>query len=100
MAFVTSASTDEEVNAALDDNADYDVSASVVKAKNYIVAARIYLRRKAEEMTKGGVSVRDDYQKTTEALAKAERWWAANDSSAVTASGGGRVRQFSFEEFR
>lgn len=99
MAFVTSASTDDEVSAARQDNADYDVSDSVTKAKNFIVATRIYLARCADQVSKGGITVQEAHEKIQAELAKAEKWWAANDTSA-TAAGQGSVRQFSFENFR
>lgn len=102
MSFVTSESTDAEVSAARQDNADYDISGSVAKVKNFIVATRVYLTRCADEVSKGGVTVQEQYQKIQGELAKAEAWWRANDTSASTPQyrGGTRLLGVAAEGWR
>lgn len=98
---LTSASTFAEVRAAYDDNLDYDLVASVTKAKDFIQAARFLLRRLTMEMTHGQSTVRDDPKKISGELAKAEAWWRANDATASgAAAGAGRVRHYDTRDFR
>ncbi len=54
MASITSASTDAQVEAAYDDNAGFREDQDVAKAKTFVTACRILLRRLANSMGKGG----------------------------------------------
>ena len=94
MASLSASSSLTEVKAAYDDNLDYDLVGSVEKAKNFIQAARMLLRRMAEEVAHG-----DDYRKIAAELDKAENWWRASDATAAAAAIGA-VRHFSLEQFR
>ena len=99
MASLSASSTLAEVKAAYDDNLDYDLVSSVDKAKNFIQAARMLLRRMAEEVAHGDDRIRDDYRKIAAELDKAENWWRASDATAAAAAGGA-VRHFSLQDFR
>lgn len=99
-AYVTSASTNAEVRGAYDDNADYDVIASTTKAKLFIVAARVLLRRTLTQQGVGAHSMSDDPAKIREELERAMAWWRANDDNASGARPPSRVHHFSLENFR
>lgn len=65
MAALSSASTDTQVEAAYDDNADYDVPPSTSKAESFIQACRILLRRRASVISISGRSLnRETIQKS------------------------------------
>lgn len=100
MAFVTSASTLAEVKAAYEDNVQYDVGGGVTMAQEFLVAARIYLRRMAQQTSKAGTLLQDEYRKIEAEITKAEQWLGANNPSATTAVAPGGVRHLSVENFR
>jgi len=93
---LSSSSTLAEIQAQYDDNADYDVEGSTAKAKLFIEACRMLLRRMMEEVRKGGSSVRDAYQKIENQLDMAIEWWQENDTTTES----GEVRVASFEYYR
>lgn len=93
MAFVNSTNTLEEINAARMDNADYEASGSVEKAKNFFVACEVYLVKHADAVRNGEVSAEEDYRKIRESITEAKKWWRANDTtaSAPVYAGGTRL---------
>lgn len=95
-----SSSTLAEVQAAYDDNCQYDLNASVDEAKAFIAACRILIRRSTEKARHGESELWEDVSRLQAALEKAEAWWAANDTAATTSVSGGSVRGFSLENFR
>jgi hypothetical protein len=99
---LSSSSTLAEVEAQYDDNASYDLSGSVASCKLFIEAARLLLRRMADEVQAGGGSrVRQERSVIQQQLDDARRWWMSNDPNAGIASGAASsVREISFEEFR
>lgn len=97
---LTSSSTLAEVQAAYDDNADYDVENDTAKCKLFIQACRIYLRRMVNRADHGAASVWDDYEKVEAELKAAKAWLQANDSTAAPTVSPGSIRHVSFENFR
>lgn len=99
---LTSASTLADVQAQYDDNVSYDLNGSVSSCKLFIEAARILLRRMADEtQASGGARVRQERTVIAAQLADAQRWWMSNDPNAGVVSGGGNgVKELSFKEFR
>ena len=95
-----SSSTLAEIKAAYDDNLDYDTAASTTKAKAFVQAARMLLRRMAQEITHGGRGVVDDYRKIEGELAKAESWWRNNDSAATGSTPAETIKHVDFRSFR
>lgn len=97
-----SASTLEQIEAQYDDNASYDLNGSIASCKLFIEAARLLLRRQADEIQGGGGSrVRQDRTVLERALDAAQRWWMASDPSAGRTGGASNaVSEISFEEFR
>ena len=81
---LTSSSTDAQVRAAYEDNADYDTTASVAKAKLFVQACRIRLSRMQDEVAHGDARVQESYQKIADQLDAATSWWSANDEDATT----------------
>lgn len=96
---LSSASTLAEIQAAYDDNLDYDLSGDAAKCRQFIQACRMLIRRRPEETQNGTSRIRDDYHKLQVELTKAETWLAANDSTASTRAGT-RVTHADFTEFR
>jgi len=98
---LTSSSTDAQVSAAYDDNADYDLvsGGSVEKARNFAQALRLLVRRGAEEMQKGNERMRDTWLKYQNELEQVMRWLARNDPNNVS-GGKGTVTYFDFRNFR
>lgn len=74
MSTLTSASTDAAVQAAYDDNASYDEDASVAKAKAFITAARILLRRSYQSLSDGGSSMQQKIDLLKDEIAEAKQW--------------------------
>jgi hypothetical protein len=54
MATLTSASTLDEIKAAYDDNASYSEDGSLAKAKAFVTACRLLLRRTPRRVALGG----------------------------------------------
>ena len=96
MAFVTSANTLQEIKDAFDDNASYKVEGDIAKAKEFIVAAMVYLRRVVDLTTQGDTTVRDEPEKIQKMLESAEEWWTANDAAATSGRVGGQAKHLSF----
>lgn len=96
MAALSSSSTDQEVWNAFDDNAAYDVDGSITKAKLFIEACRILLRRRPTEVSVGSESTAFDAVAIQKALEGAREWLALNNTSA----NGGSVRHLSFRNLR
>ena len=80
---LSSTSTDAEVKAAYDDNADYDINESASQAGQFIVACRILIRR----LPKSGKRGQSEFELTPGELRKsidaAKQWLAANGRTAV-----------------
>lgn len=62
---LTSTSTDAEVDAAIDDNANYDLVSSASKAKEFINALRIKLNRMLKRAVHGGRGGGQEWEKDT-----------------------------------
>jgi hypothetical protein len=99
MAYVTSSSTIAQIRAAIQDGADYDVSNSVTKCKEFIVACRALLAIIAAAVSSGEHSVTESPERIEALMKAAEMWLAANDSTFNSASKG-FVTHGSFEYFR
>lgn len=99
---LSSSSTLTEVNNQYDDNVSYDLNRSVSSCRLFIEAARMLLRRMADEVQAGGGSrIRQERSVIQQQLSDAMRWYLANDPTAGTSSGASNgVRELSFEEFR
>ena len=80
---LTSSSTDAQVDSAFEDNADYDVAASggVQKAKDFVHACRILIRRRAGGANSGseGVDYAENIRSIKEQMTAAQDWLAIND---------------------
>lgn len=96
MAALSSSSTDQQVWNAYDDNSAYDVDASVDKAKLFIEACRILLRRRPNQISVDGTSTTFEAGAIQKALDDAREWLALNNTSA----NGGSVRHKSFRYLR
>lgn len=95
---LSSSSTLAEIKAAYDDNLDYDLEDSVTKVKAFVQAARMLLRRMAQEIGGHGDNhVADDYRKIEAELSKAVAWWRANDSTVAPA---GSIKHVDLRDMR
>lgn len=98
---LTSSSTLAQVQAAYEDNADYDLVASVAKARLFIQACRFLMLRLPAAGSSGDASttLSQNLTEIRTAMQRAEQWLAVSGGS--TAGGGGpSVKHTSFEEFR
>lgn len=88
--YVTSSSTYAQVLAAYDDNASYDVEDDSTKAKQFIVAARILLRRLPKLAGHSGSQTALSPELIRRELEDAESWHkskAAVESSSTNKQG-------------
>lgn len=97
MSTLSSASTNAQVEAAYDDNASYAEDASVTKAKAFITACRIILRRKSGRSGKSGAFVEFDRNLIRQELQAAQAYVSANDTTA--GAGGAGVKILSVRDF-
>ena len=79
MASVSSASTTAQVRDSYDDNASYVEDNSIVKARRFVTAARILLRRTASQTIKGAnqITLRPDLLERE--IKDAQLWLEARD---------------------
>lgn len=92
---LSSASTLDQVKAAYDDNASYDVDDSTTEAQIFIAACRILLRRLPASARQGGeMSIDLDLRVIRDELKRAVRWYNAK------AGVGAGVRFSDFSSFR
>jgi hypothetical protein len=90
-------STDAQVWAAYDDNASYEEDGSLTKAKAFITACRILLRRLPKRQKSGGAEIETDPTRLSKEMEEAKQWVASNPSSSAAA---GSVRFADFNGFR
>lgn len=98
---LTSTSTLSQVQAAYEDNADYDLVGSTSKARDFIQACRYLLLRlpaQSSELDKN-VGLRENLAEIRSAMQRAEQWLQTNGGTDGSDSTGG-VRYTSFEGFR
>jgi hypothetical protein len=83
---LSSASTDTQVRAALDDNASFEEDASTTKAQAYLTALRIWRRRLSESASASdsGQSIVRDLKWVDEEILRAKAWLEANGISSVS----------------
>ena len=97
MATLTSSSTDAEVWAEYDDTASYEEDASVSKAKRFVTACRILLRRRPTISESGSKKIEFDSELIASETSEARRWLAINGEPSSLATS---VISTSFEDFR
>lgn len=95
MSSLSSASTLAQVEAAYDDNASYAEDGSVAKAKAFVTALSILLRRSPAEAGTRESHVRLSPELLYKQLTDARAWLQANDTG-----GSPRVTRVSFENSR
>ncbi len=86
MATVDSSSTDAQVEAAYDDNSSYQEDDSVTKARAFITAARILLRRYFSSDTEDNTSRSRRIESIENELERARKWLELNDSTRSSTS--------------
>ena len=89
--------TNQELRDALHDNADFEETSSVTKARAYITAAVRFLSLEPVNQSDQGSSLQYAAQQINDQLKRARAFVAANDASSFPTS---RVRFFSTDEFR
>lgn len=82
MSDLNGSSTTAAVQAAYDANASYAEDNSITKAKAFITACRILLRRTASNMVKGSNQVSLNVPVLQRELEKAQEWFEARDPDA------------------
>lgn len=98
MSTLSSSSTDAEVWAAYDDNASYEEDASITKARAFITACRIILRRNPKQTTRaGGLGLVLSPELIRADMQAAQTWLVVHDTSDNPNPG---AVQFGFAEFR
>lgn len=98
MADLTSSSTIAEVCAAYDDNCLYDIDGSTTKARLFIQACRILLRRRPEMTSTDGLSAKYPTSVIETELRRAQAYMAANSAASrrqsVRVADTSRIRDF------
>ena len=98
MSDLSSSSTLAEVQAAYDDNASYEEDSSIAKARAFVTACRLLLRRVPSLMRDGEKhEIQVDLKNIQAEMQRAQRWIAG---AAGVGSGGAGFVQSSFENFR
>jgi hypothetical protein len=100
MAFVDSNTATEDVEAAYEDAAQYDMGGGVTMAKEFVVAARILLRRISKTMKRGDLEVEKRIESIEAELNRATKYVRENDTAATSGRSGGQVRHFDLGGFR
>lgn len=100
MSTLTSSSTDAQVFAAYDDAASYAEDDDPAKAKLFVTAVRILLRRLPTFSAHGTARTQLSTELLQKQLERAEEWLASNDTETVSAGGAGVATHFSLEGFR
>jgi hypothetical protein len=101
MSALTSTSTDAQVFAAYDDNASYAEDNSPAKARAFITACRILLRRVPKETGTREAHLTLTPDLIQKEMQAAQDWVSANpDTSGSGASSGGSVTRANFNNFR
>ena len=96
MSTLSSSSTWAQVKAAYDDNASYEEDGSASKARAFVTACRIILRRLASRAANGDQEVEFDPKLIQSELNAARQYVATADPATHT----GGVTFASFEDFR
>lgn len=89
--------TNQSLRDALHDNADFEETGSVAKARAYITAAVRFLSLEPMNQSDQGSSLQYAAQQINDQLKRARAFVAANDDSSTDTT---RVRFFSTEGFR
>lgn len=97
MSTLSSASTDAQVEAAYDDNASWFEDQSVTKAKAFVTAGRMLLRRLYSSQAKGGNSLTFRIDLIKQEVDEAMEFVRKHDSTFLT---GPRVTRGSLFNFR
>ena len=96
MSTLSSTSTLAEIQAAYDDNGSYLEDASVAKARAFVTACQLLIRRTARRSRHGPAEVEVDVEQLRSDLREARAWLATND----TARHGPRATLVSLEHYR
>lgn len=80
MPTLTSASTDAQVEAEYDDTASYAEDLSVAKARRFVTACRILVRRYESSMTKGANALSKRVDLLRDELKDAQAWLEARSA--------------------
>lgn len=99
MSTLSSSSTLNEVEAAYDDNASYAEDGSVAKAKAFITACRMLIRRLPAEAGTRESHVRLNPDLIRKEMEAAQAFVSANDTGS-SGSAGPAVTVVSFQNFR
>ena len=83
MSSLSSSSTLAAVEASYDDNASYAEDGSVAKAKAFVTACRILLRRLSPEVGTRESHVRLSPELIRKEMTEAQAWLQANDTGAT-----------------
>ncbi len=103
MSTLSSASTDAEIRAAYDDNASYEEDNSSSKARTFVTACRLLLRRMPKMATHSAIQLALSPDLVQNELLYAQQWLAVNScagGSGNSSGVNGGVKHFSFEWFR
>lgn len=98
---LNSDSTLAEIQAAYDNNANYDIEGSVSKARSFVLACRLLLGRTMKRVRSGGAGgagfeTERDPGQLERRMREAEAWIARHDPGLR----GGLVRHFDLRGFR
>lgn len=98
MSTLDSSSTLAQIEAAYDDNASYEEDGSVAKAKVFVTACRMLVRRYRKKVQRGGgTAIETEVARLQDELKRASTYVAQHDTAG---NRGGGAKYVSFENFR
>lgn len=86
MSTLNAESTNEEVWESYDDNASFEEDSSPAKARAFITASNILLRRRPARSVVGGTDIQFDAKAVIDQLAYCRTWLANNATSGTLPS--------------
>ena len=99
MSTLNSSSTEDEIEAALIDNASYEEDRSVSKAKAFLTALRIRIAQAQSNVAEGATAIQYDLNMLYQQSNEVRRWLAENDTSPKL-NPTGNVKFISFKNYR
>jgi hypothetical protein len=100
MSTLTSASTDTEVESAYDDNASYAEDNSLAKARAFVTACRLLIRRVPGQLGTSGHARTFDMELLQNEMTTAQEWITTHAGASGESDAGPRCTRVDFRDFR
>lgn len=100
MSALTSASSDDDVRAAYEDNASYDEVGDVAMAKAFVVACRFIVNRGCAMVSTNGRTIQYSQELIQKQIEDARRWMVGQPTADGTTTDGAGAMYGDFGSFR